>query len=346
MQPNAGRAWREHREGAADGGRGAPPPATSGRWRWWWRRGPGPGDGPGERLGRRLVVALPWTWLAVFFLLPFLFVFGISLAEAVIARPPYRPLVEFADDTILVRLSLFSYRFILEDPLYLDAWLKSLSLAASATLLTLAIGYPMAWAIARAEGRAQLVLLTLVILPFWTSFLLRVYSWKLLLQGGGPLNHLLLALGIVERPLRILHTDWAVLLGLTYSYLPFMILPLYAQLQRLDFSLVEAAQDLGATPGRAFRRVVLPLSLPGIVAGSMLVFIPAIGEFVIPELLGGPDSTMIGRVLWNEFFANRDWPMASALAVLLLVALVLPLALFERSLARSQEAASGREAGT
>ncbi|RMF12380.1 MAG: ABC transporter permease subunit [Alphaproteobacteria bacterium] len=283
-------------------------------------------------------MVLPWAWLVLFFLLPFLFVLEISFAEAIIARPPYRPPFAITDDGLVIRLSLFSYRFILGDPLYFHAWLKSLLLAASATLLALLLGYPMAWSIARTAGRRQVILLALVILPFWTSFLLRVYSWKLLLQGNGPLNHLLIALGVIEHPLRILHSDWAVLLGLVYSYLPFMILPLYAQLQRIDLTLIEAAQDLGATPPRAFRRVILPLSMPGIMAGSMLVFIPAVGEYVIPELLGGPDSTMIGRVLWNEFFANRDWPMAASLAVLMLVVLIAPLALFERAFGRLPEA--------
>lgn len=289
-------------------------------------------------------MALPWAWLVLFFLLPFLFVLEISFAEAIIARPPYRPPFAITDDGLLIRLSLFSYRFILTDPLYFHAWMKSLSLAASATLLALLLGYPMAWMIARTTERRQVILLAFVILPFWTSFLLRVYSWKLLLQGNGPLNHLLTALGVIEHPLRILHSDWAVLLGLVYSYLPFMILPLYAQLQRIDHTLIEAAQDLGATPPRVFRRVILPLSMPGIIAGSMLVFIPAVGEYVIPELLGGSDSTMIGRLLWNEFFANRDWPMAAALAVLMLVVLIVPLALFERAFGRLPEADDPRKA--
>ncbi len=290
--------------------------------------------------GRALVVALPFCWMLVFFLLPFLFVLKISFAEAVIARPPYTPLVDFDGETLTIRLSLFSYGYILGDPLYLGGLVKSLVLAALTTLLTLLAGYPIAYATARARGRRQMLLLALVIVPFWSSFLLRVYSWKLLLQSGGPVNAALMALGVIDRPLAILHSDGAVLLGLVYSYLPFMVLPLYAQLERLDYSLVEAATDLGATPWRAFRRVVWPFSRPGVLAGSALVFIPAVGEFVVPELLGGPQSTMIGRLLWNEFFANRDWPMASAIAVIMLLLLVVPLVVFERRVV----AANGKEA--
>lgn len=286
----------------------------------------------GASWGRRVFIALPWLWLALFFLLPFAFVLKISLAEALIARPPYAPLLDWSEDGALrVTLSFASWSFVLGDAFYLESWLHSVRIAAVATLLCLLIGYPIAWAIARAEGRTQALLLALVILPFWSSFLIRVYAWKLLLQGGGVLNTTLMALGIVEQPIAILFTDGAVLLGIVYSYLPFMILPLYAQLARLDYSLVEAALDLGSRPFEAFARIVLPLSLPGIVAGSMLVFIPAVGEFVVPELLGGPDSIMIGRTLWNEFFANRDWPMASTVAVLLLLVLVLPILLFQRA---------------
>lgn len=287
--------------------------------------------------GRRAFLALPWLWLALFFLLPFAFVLKISLAEALIARPPYAPLVTWNEEGALqLGISLSSWVFVLSDSFYLDSWLHSLRLAAISTLLCLLIGYPVAWGIARAQGRTRALLLALVILPFWSSFLIRVYAWKVLLQSGGVLNTTLLALGIIKEPLAILFTDGAVLLGIVYSYLPFMILPLYAQMARLDYSLIEAALDLGSRPWQAFARVTLPLSLPGIVAGAMLVFIPATGEFVVPELLGGPDSIMIGRTLWNEFFANRDWPMASTVAVLLLVVLVLPILLLQRAQEKEQ----------
>jgi len=280
--------------------------------------------------GRRLFYAIPLVWLLVFLLLPFLLVLKISVADAVQAQPPYTPLfTEGSDGGIALSITFANYRFILDDALYLVSYLASIKVAAVATLLCLLVGYPIAYAIARAKGRLQVVLLLLVILPFWTSFLLRVYAWKLLLQGGGLLNGALLALGVIDAPLNLLYSQGAVYVGIVYSYLPFMVLPLYAALARLDHSLVEAALDLGCRPWQAFARVTLPLSLPGIIAGSLLVFIPAVGEFVIPELLGGPDSIMIGRVLWNEFFANRDWPLASAVAIAMLLILVLPIALLQ-----------------
>lgn len=287
--------------------------------------------------GRRLFILLPYVWLLLFFLIPFVFVLKISFSEALIARPPYAPLISFSEDGPKLNISLFSYAFIASDPLYILAYLHSLRLAAVSTALCLLIGYPMAYAIARARGGMQLALLMLVVIPFWSSFLVRVYAWKVVLQGNGLFNSALMWLGIIDQPLAILHSDTAVLLGIVYSYLPFMILPLYAQLARLDFSLVEAALDLGSRPFEAFLKVTLPLSLPGIVAGTMLVMIPAIGEFVIPELLGGPDTIMIGRVLWNEFFANRDWPMASAVAVIVLLILVLPLMAFQRAQEKEQQ---------
>jgi putrescine transport system permease protein len=290
--------------------------------------------------GRRLFYAVPFAWFAALLLVPFLLVLKISVADAVQAQPPYTPLLALgADGTRELVISLANYRFILEDTLYLLAYLESLKVAFISTALCLLVGYPIAYAIARASGRLQLVLLVLVILPFWTSFLLRVYAWKILLQGGGILNALLLQFGLVDTPLTLLYTPVAVYIGIVYSYLPFMVLPLYAALARLDHSLVEAALDLGCRPWQAFARVTLPLSLPGIIAGSLLVFIPAVGEFVIPELLGGPDSVMIGRVLWNEFFANRDWPLASAVAVAMLLILVLPIALLQNQVERTQPAA-------
>jgi putrescine transport system permease protein len=280
--------------------------------------------------GRRLFYAWPFLWLLTFLVLPFLLVLKISLADAVQAQPPYTPLFgERADGGLLLQATLGNYRFIIDDALYLFSYLTSVRVAAVSTLLCLLVGYPIAYAIARARGRTQLILLVLVILPFWTSFLLRVYAWKILLQGNGLINGLLLWLGIIDAPVNMLYTQGAVYVGIVYSYLPFMILPLYAALARLDYSIVEAALDLGCRPWQAFCRVTLPLSMPGIFAGSLLVFIPAVGEFVIPELLGGPDSIMIGRVLWNEFFANRDWPLASAVAIVMLLILVVPIALLQ-----------------
>lgn len=280
---------------------------------------------------RWIVYAVPFLWLVLFFLLPFGFVFKISLAEAIIAQPPYTPLITESPDGLSLSITLGNYRFLIEDRLYLLSYLTSLRIAAVSTLLCLVIGYPVAYAIARAEGRLQLVLLMLVILPFWTSFLIRVYAWKVLLQGSGAINGMLQWLGLIDAPLAMLYSEGAVYVGIVYSYLPFMILPLYAALARLDYATVEAALDLGCRPWQAFARVTVPLSLPGILAGSMLVFIPAVGEFVIPELLGGPDSIMIGRVLWNEFFANRDWPIASAVAIVMLAILVLPITLLQNT---------------
>jgi putrescine transport system permease protein len=290
--------------------------------------------------GRRLFYAIPFAWFTAFLLAPFLLVLKISVADAVQAQPPYTPLFGVdAEGGRALMITFANYRFIFEDSLYLLSYLESLKVAFISTVLCLLVGYPIAYAIARAQGRLQLVLLVLVILPFWTSFLLRVYAWKILLQGGGILNAALLQLGLVDTPVTLLYTPTAVYIGIVYSYLPFMVLPLYAALARLDHSLVEAALDLGCRPWQAFARVTLPLSLPGIIAGSLLVFIPAVGEFVIPELLGGPDSVMIGRALWNEFFANRDWPLASAVAVAMLLILVLPIALLQNQVERTQPAA-------
>ena len=281
--------------------------------------------------GRRLVIALPYLWLLVFFLLPFIIVFKISFSEAILARPPYAPLWEYLQDGyIQIQLHLNNYSRLWQDPLYLVAYLNALKIAAVSTVICLFIGYPMAYGIARTRGSLRTLLLMLIILPFWTSFLIRVYAWIGILKSNGLLNNFLLTIGIIDEPLVLLHTDFAVYVGIVYSYLPFMVLPLYATLARMDHSLLEAAADLGCRPWKAFLTVTLPLSLPGIIAGSMLVFIPAVGEFVIPDLLGGPDTLMIGKVLWTEFFANRDWPAAAAVAVVMLVLLVVPLALFQR----------------
>ncbi|MBU8546596.1 MULTISPECIES: ABC transporter permease subunit [Roseomonadaceae] len=282
------------------------------------------------RLRRRLVLALPWGWMALFFLVPFAFVLTIAFAEPSEGLPPYAPLLRWSGEaTAVLQLNLANFQLLLEDPYYLDAYLRSLRVAAVSATLCLLIGYPMALAIARAPEHRRNLLLMLVILPFWTSFLLRVTAWIGILQDQGWLNGLLLGLGIIAAPIPLLYTDTAMYLGITYCYLPFMVLPLYATLSKLDPSLLEAAEDLGARPWRAFLQVTLPLSLPGIVAGFLLVFIPAVGEFVIPELLGGPGAQLIGRVLWTEFFQNRDWPLASALAIVLLAALVGPIALFQ-----------------
>ena len=284
-----------------------------------------------RRNSRRLNVGVPYVWLGLFFLLPLVIVLQISLSEAALAQPPYTSLWEWIDDAVLeIRLNFENYRLVFEDSLYLEAFLNSLWVALVATVACLLIGYPMAYAIATAPERARLPLLMLIILPFWTSFLIRVYAWIGILKPNGLLNGALMGLGIIDQPLTILHTQTAVYIGVVYSYLPFMILPLYANLTRLDLTLLEAAADLGCRPLSAFLRVTLPLSLPGIVAGSMLVFIPVVGEFVIPDLLGGPDSLMVGKMLWTEFFANKDWPLASALAVCLLALLVIPFVLLQR----------------
>jgi len=275
----------------------------------------------------RFVIALPYAWLVVFFLLPFALVLAIALGTN---APDSAPPVELG-------VSLQNFTLLFTDDLYVAAWLSSLRIAATATVITLLLGYPMAYAIARAAPPRRPLLLMLVILPFWTSFLIRVYAWMGLLAENGILNQFLRWSGIASDPGTILGTEWAVQLGIVYAYLPFMVLPLYASLEKLDTSLLEAAADLGARPFAAFLTVTLPLSLPGIVAGCLLVFIPAVGEFVIPDLLGGTDTLMIGKVLWDEFFTNSDWPLASAVAICLLVLLVGPIVLFQRQQAKSLE---------
>jgi len=293
----------------------------------------------GGRLGRTLVIALPYVWLFLFFLIPFVIVLKIAFADKVIGQPPYTPLLDWIDETHLgISLSLGNFQFLLDDPLYVSAYFSSLKIAAISTVLSLLVGYPMAYAIARSSQQWRVPLLMLVILPFWTSFLIRVYAWIGILQQQGLLNNLLIWLGIIDQPLEILHTDVAVYIGIVYSYLPFMILPLYATLEKLDVSLLEAAEDLGCRPWKAFLLITLPLSLPGIIAGSLLVFIPAVGEYVIPELLGGIDTLMIGKVLSNEFFQNTDWPVASAVAIVLLLVLVIPIMVFQYVQAKQQEA--------
>lgn len=285
-----------------------------------------------DALRRRAVLALPYLWLLLFFLVPCLIVLKISLAETAISVPPYTPLVAHGAGGWRFQASLGSYAFLASDSLYLRAYLNAVKFAGVSTLCCLLLGYPLAYGIVRAPRAWRGTLLLLVILPFWTSFLIRVYAWIGLLKGNGPINHLLLATGLVHEPLTLLNNAFAVYLGITYSYLPFMVLPLYAALEKLDPALFEAAADLGCRPWQAFLRVTLPLSLPGIAAGALLVFIPAVGEFVIPDLLGGPDTLMIGKVLWDEFFTNRDWPVASAVAVAMLVLLVVPMGFIRRLL--------------
>lgn len=283
-----------------------------------------------QRHGRKLVILLPLVWFLLLFLLPFLIVFKISFAEMARAIPPYTDLVSWSDGMLDIALNIANYIGLTQDPLYIDAYLQSLQVAAISTLLCLLIGYPLAWAVAHSRTSTRNILLLLVILPSWTSFLIRVYAWIGILKDNGVLNNVLLWLHVIDQPLVILHTNLAVYIGIVYSYLPFMVLPIYTALTRMDYSLVEAAQDLGARPMKTFFKVIMPLTKGGIIAGSMLVFIPAVGEYVIPELLGGPDSIMIVRILWQEFFNNRDWPVASALAVIILLILILPIIWFHK----------------
>ena len=289
---------------------------------------------------RRLIIGLPLLWLLSFFLLPFLIVFKISFAEALIAVPPYSALFDVVDGVPRLKVDLYNYEFLFSDSLYALAYLNSLKIAFFSTLVCLAVGYPLAWAIAHARPETRGLWLTLVILPSWTSFLIRVYAWIGILKSNGLVNNLLLTTGVIDEPLRLLRTDLAVYIGIVYTYLPFMVLPLYANIVKLDRSLVEAAQDLGARPLSVFRTVIVPLTRTGIVTGCMLVFIPVVGEFVIPELLGGPDTLMIGKVLWQEFFNNRNWPIASAVAVLMMLLLIVPIAVFYRNQSRELEAGS------
>lgn len=287
--------------------------------------------------GKYLTLGVPYLWLLVFFALPFAIVLKISFSTAAIAIPPYEPSFSYSDQVIQVFINLGNYLLLADDPLYYSAYLSSLKMAGIATLGCLLLGYPMAYAIAKAPKRQQPLLLMLVMLPSWTSFLIRIYAWMGLLSNNGVLNHVLLWLGVINEPLQILNTNLAVYIGIVYAYLPFMILPLYSTLSKMDNSLLEAASDLGARKLRAFWQVTWPLSRGGVIAGCMLVFIPAVGEFVIPELLGGPDSLMIGKVLWQEFFNNRDWPVASALAIVMLLLLIVPITLFHHAQAMEKK---------
>jgi len=289
---------------------------------------------------RKLVIAFPYAWLAAFFLVPFLIVLKISFAQSAIALPPYRPVLDLTAgwrgiENFFGHLSLANYRLLGSDPLYLVSYLKSLEIAAFSTLMLLVIGYPIAYGIARMPRRFQAFLVILVVLPFWTSFLIRIYAWMNILQRDGPLNQLLLALHLVRQPPVWLATDAAIYIGIVYSYLPFMVLPLYAVLEKLDQSLIEAAADLGCPRWKTFWLVTLPLSAPGVLAGLLLCFIPIVGEFVIPDLLGGSQTPMIGQTIWMEFFGNKDWPAAAAVAVVLVCLLVTPIVIFQHQAMRS-----------
>ncbi len=297
----------------------------------------------GLRLGRALVRGLPLVWLMLFFLVPFVVVVKISVSSPATAQPPYLPVIDWSAGPegwreFFHALDFTNYRMLAADSLYWEAGLSSLVYAGSATAILVLVGMPLAHAMSRAGARLQPLLVALVVVPFWTSFLIRVYAWIAILKPEGLLNAALLRIGVIHEPLAILDTPLAVLIGLTYAYLPFMVLPLYAVMSRLDPSLAEAAADLGASRARVFFTVTLPLSLPGLVAGALLCFIPMIGEFIIPDLLGGSDTVMLGRMLWIEFFSNRDWPIASAVAVVLLLLIVVPVVVFRDAEERSEEA--------
>ncbi|WEX78082.1 ABC transporter permease subunit [Sinorhizobium numidicum] len=288
----------------------------------------------------RLVIIIPYAWLLFFFLIPFFIVFRISLSQTAIAMPPYTPVFDLAGGVSGVlekirELSIDNYVWLTEDALYFNAYVSSIIIAGVSAFLTLLIGYPIAYGMAKAPRSIRPTLLMLVILPFWTSFLIRVYAWIAILKPEGLLNQFLMSVHVTGQPLIILNTNSAIYIGIVYSYLPFMVLPIYSALEKMDHSLTEAAQDLGCTPSTAFWRVTFPLSLPGVVAGCLLVFIPAVGEFVIPDLLGGSETLMIGKTLWNEFNSNRDWPVSSAVATILLLILVIPIVYFQNIQAKA-----------
>ncbi len=296
-----------------------------------------------SRFYNRLVIIIPYAWLLLFFLAPFFIVFRISLSATAIAMPPYEPVFALADGWAgfwdkISSFSLDNYGYLTDDPLYFNAYISSVVIAGISTFLTLLIAYPVAYGMAQAPRSIRPTLLMLVILPFWTSFLIRVYAWIAILKPEGLLNQFLTSLHLIDNPLIILNTNTAVYIGIVYSYLPFMVLPLYSALEKMDGTLIEAAQDLGCTPIQAFWRVTFPLSIPGVIAGCMLVFIPAVGEFVIPDLLGGSQTLMIGKTIWNEFNSNRDWPVSSAVATILLLILVIPIVFFQNVQAKADEA--------
>ena len=296
--------------------------------RGWRRFGPHP---------RWAVISVPYAWMLLFFAVPFLIVLKIAFSQQAIAIPPYTPIVEVVNEAVTLKLNLSNFIELLRDAHYLQAYASSLKIAAISTLLCLLIGYPMAYTIARLPATSRNIALMLVVLPSWISFLIRIYAWMGILQTNGLLNRFLLWVGVIDEPLRMMNTPLAAYIGIVYAYLPFMILPLYANLVKLDLRLLEAAYDLGARPWKAFLKVTLPLSRSGIIAGCMLVMIPAVGDFVIPELLGGPDTLMIGRLLWAQFFNAGNWPMASAVAIVMLLLLMAPILLFHRFQQRELE---------
>ncbi|CAD6538884.1 Putrescine transport system permease protein PotH [Paraburkholderia hiiakae] len=287
--------------------------------------------------GRTAVVAGPFIWLLLFFLVPFILVVKISFADQQLGIPPYTELTSFADGVWHIALDFSHYAFLFQDSLYFATYVNSVVVAAISTLLCLIIGYPMAYYIARSNPASRNIRMMAVMLPFWTSFLIRVYAWIGILKNNGLLNNFLISTGIIHSPIELYHTNTAVYIGMVYSYLPFLVMPLYAHLVKMDLTLLEAAYDLGAKPWRAFVEITLPLSKNGVIAGCLLVFIPAVGEYVIPELLGGANTLMIGRVMWNEFFDNADWPMASAVTCAMVLLLLVPMALFQHYQAKELE---------
>ena len=291
-----------------------------------------------SKLGARSVIGVPYVWLLLFFLVPFIIVFKISFSEMQYSIPPYTDLVGWADEILTINLNLGNYYYLWDDSLYAKAYLSSVRIAFFATIGALIIGYPMAYGIARADASTRNALLMMVMLPSWTSFLIRIYAWVGILKNNGLINNALMSVGIIDEPIAMLNTEFAVYIGIVYAYLPFMILPIYTNLVKLDNSLLEASSDLGCPPWKTFLTITLPLSKAGIIAGSMLVFIPSVGEFVIPEMLGGAETLMIGKVLWQEFFNNRDWPVASAVAIVMLLLLLVPITFFHRYQSRELEA--------
>ena len=274
-------------------------------------------------------VFTPYLWLVLFFFVPLALIFKISISVSEWGMPPYRDLFSLSENGLKINSTLGNYLFIFSDPFYIRSYLNSLSLAFTSTVLCLLIGYPIAFYVAKSKPSIRNILLIMLIIPFWSSFLLRVYAWKVLLQGSGIINSILIDIGLISEPISMLHNHYAVILGVVYTYLPFMILPLYGYLVKFDLNLIDASNDLGAKPLNTFVKVILPLSLPGIVAGSMLVFIPVVGEYIIPEMLGGSDKLYFGKIIWDEFFVNRDWPIASALAMSGIVILVFPIIIFQ-----------------
>ena len=293
----------------------------------------------------RLTIGLPYLWLVAFFLVPFLIVLKLSFSQTALAQPPYLPVFDLAAGwegvkDFVAALTLDGYRLLFSDTLYVTSYLRSLQIAAVSTLILLVLAFPVAYGLARAPKAWQPLLVMAVMLPFWTAFLIRVYAWVTILQHDGLLNRALAAIGIVDEPLSWLATDTAVYIGIVYSYLPFMVLPIYATLEKMDDSLIEAAADLGCPPWKAFWTVTLPIALPGVFAGALLCFIPVVGEFVIPDLLGSSDTLMIGQTLWTEFFSNKDWPVASALAIVLLCVLLVPIVIYQHLQSRAIEGQS------